>query len=46
MLGSRNRDQLEFMVCGSLRDLVPDDHVLGVQSRHLVDRIEDELIRL
>jgi transposase len=36
MLGSRNRDQLEFMVCGSLRDLVPDDHVLA-----RVDRVLD-----
>ena len=36
MLGSGNRDQLEFMVCGSLRDLVPDDHVLA-----RVDRVLD-----
>jgi transposase len=36
MLGSRNRDQLEFMVCGSLRDLVPNDHVLA-----RVDRVLD-----
>ena len=36
MLGSLNRDQLEFMVCGSLRDLVPDDHVLA-----RVDRVLD-----
>ena len=28
MIGQRNRDQLEFMVCGSIRDLLPDDHVL------------------
>jgi hypothetical protein len=32
MLGSWNRDQLEFMVCGSLRDLVPDDHVARVDG--------------
>lgn len=36
MLGSRNREQLEFMVCGSLRELVPDDHVLA-----RVDRVLD-----
>ncbi|MGR3436204.1 MAG: IS1182 family transposase [Shimia sp.] len=36
MLGRQNRDQLEFMVCGSLRDLVPDDHVLA-----RVDRVLD-----
>ncbi len=36
MIGSRTRDQLEFFVCGSLRDLVPDDHVLA-----RVDRVLD-----
>ncbi len=29
MIGSRTRDQLEFFVCGSLRDLVPDEHILA-----------------
>jgi transposase len=29
MLGSKERRQLEFFVCGSLRDLVPDDHILA-----------------
>ncbi len=29
MIGSRTRDQLEFFVCGSLRDLVPDDPILA-----------------
>jgi len=29
MLGLKERDQLEFFVCGSLRDLVPGDHVLA-----------------
>jgi transposase len=29
MLGRQERRQLEFFVCGSLRDLVPDDHVLA-----------------
>lgn len=28
MLGRKERDQLEFYLCGSLRDLIPDDHVL------------------
>ena len=27
MIGQRNRDRLEVMVCGSIRDLLPDDHV-------------------
>ena len=25
MLGRKERDQLEFFVCGSLRDLLPED---------------------
>ena len=36
MLRRRGRGQLEFFVCGSLRDLVPDDHVLA-----RVDRVLD-----
>lgn len=36
MIGRQDRDQLEFFVCGSLRDLVPDDHVLA-----RVDRVLD-----
>lgn len=36
MIGHRSRDQLEFFVCGSLRDLVPDDHILA-----RVDRVLD-----
>ena len=36
MLRRRGREQLEFFVCGSLRDLVPDDHVLA-----RVDRVLD-----
>lgn len=36
MLGTKERRQLEFFVCGSLRDLVPDDHVLA-----RVDRVLD-----
>ena len=29
MLGRKERDQLEFFVCGSLRDMIPDEHVLA-----------------
>ena len=36
MLGRKERDQLEFFVCGSLRDLIPEDHVLV-----RVDRVLD-----
>jgi transposase len=36
MLGRQERRQLEFFVCGSLRDLIPDDHVLA-----RVDRVLD-----
>jgi len=28
MLGRKERDQLELYMCGSLRELVPDDHML------------------
>ena len=36
MLGSKPRDQFELLIAGSLRDLVPDDHVLA-----RVDRVLD-----
>lgn len=36
MLGSKERDQLELFITGSLRQLVPDDHVLA-----RVDRVLD-----
>ena len=36
MLGRRARGQLEFIMAGSLRDLIPDDHVLV-----RVDRVLD-----
>lgn len=36
MLGSKPRGQLELMMPGSLRDFVPDDHVLA-----RVDRVLD-----
>jgi hypothetical protein len=29
MLGRKERDQLELFVTGSLRQLVPDDHILA-----------------
>jgi hypothetical protein len=35
MFGRRARGQLEFFVCGSLRDLVPDDHILARVGRVL-----------
>lgn len=36
MLGRKERDQLELFISGSLRQLVPDDHVLA-----RVDRVLD-----
>ncbi len=36
MLGRRARGQLEFIMAGPLRDLIPDDHVLV-----RVDRVLD-----
>jgi hypothetical protein len=36
MLGCKERDQLELFISGSLRQLVPDDHVLA-----RVDRVLD-----
>ena len=35
MLGRKERDRLELYMCGSLRDLVPDDHVLVKVDRVL-----------
>lgn len=35
MLERRSCEQLEFFLCGSLRDLVPDDHVLARVGRVL-----------
>jgi len=29
MLGSKARGQSEFLMAGSLRDLIPDDHILA-----------------
>jgi transposase len=36
MLGHKDRDQLEFFITGSLRQLIPDEHVLA-----RVDRVLD-----
>ena len=36
MLGRKERDQLELFITGSLRQLIPDDHVLV-----RVDRVLD-----
>jgi len=36
MLGSKPRDQSEFLIAGSLRDLIPNDHILA-----RVDRVLD-----
>lgn len=47
MLGRKERDQLEFFVCGSLRDLVPDDHVLARVDRVLdLGWLRDEVAEL
>ena len=36
MLGRKERDQLELFIAGSLRQLIPDEHVLA-----RVDRVLD-----
>lgn len=47
MLERRARGQLEFFVCGSLRDLIPDDHVLVRVDRVLeLDWLHDEVAEL
>jgi transposase len=47
MIGRQNRDQLEFFVCGSLRDLVPDDHILARVDRVLdLSWLRDEVAEL
>ena len=35
MLGSKVRGQSEFLMAGSLRDLIPDDHILARVDRVL-----------
>jgi hypothetical protein len=35
MLGCKERDQLELFITGSLRQLVPDDHILVRVDRNL-----------
>jgi hypothetical protein len=32
MLGRKERDQLELLITGSLRQLIPDDHARARQS--------------
>jgi transposase len=47
MLGRKARGQLEFFVCGSLRDLVPDEHVLARIDRVLdLDWLHEEVAEL
>lgn len=47
MIGRQNRDQLEFFVCGSLRDLVPNDHILARVDRVLdLSWLRDEVAKL
>lgn len=47
MLQRRGRGQLEFFVCGSLRDLVPDDHVLArVDTALDLGWLHDEIAEL
>lgn len=44
MLQRRGREQLEFFVCGSLRDLAPDDPVLARINRVLdLSWLQDEV---
>lgn len=47
MLGRKERDQLELYMCGSLRDLVPDDHILVKVDRVLdLSWLHDEVTEL
>ena len=47
MLGRKERDQLELYMCGSLRQLVPDDHVLARVDRVLdLSWLRDEVAEL
>ncbi|GAB0120388.1 transposase [Acidisoma sp. 7E03] len=47
MLERRSREQLEFFLCGSLRDLVPDDHVLARVDRVLeLSWLRDEVVEV
>lgn len=47
MLGRKERDQLELLMVGSLRQLVPDDHVLARVDRVLeLDWLRDEVADL
>lgn len=47
MLGQKERDQLELFITGSLRQLVPDDHVLARVDRVLdLSWLRDEVAEL
>ena len=46
MLGRKERDQLELLITGSLRQLIPDDHVLVRVDRVLdLSWLRDEVAR-
>lgn len=46
MLGRKERDQLELFMTGSLRQLVPDDHILARVDRVLdLSWLRDEVAR-
>lgn len=47
MLGCKERDQLELFITGSLRQLVPDDHILARVERVLdLSWLRDEVVDL
>ena len=43
MLGRKERDQLELLITGSLRQLIPDDHVLVGRSYSRPSWLGDEV---
>jgi hypothetical protein len=44
MLGRKERDQLELFITGSLRQLIPDEHVLARVDRVLeLSRLREEV---
>lgn len=46
MLGRKERDQLELFISGSLRQLIPDDHVLWVDRVLDLSWLRDEVADL
>lgn len=47
MLGRKERDQLELFMTGSLRQLIPDDHILARVDRVLdLSWLRDEVANL